>query len=114
MICALGKFLRTSATASHDAARVTVRGVDADDVAAGLQQRVDALVAIGADADRGADAQPAAVVLRRVRVLLRLLDVLDGDQALEQAVAVDHQQLLDAVLVQQLLGRLRASSPRRS
>ena len=33
MICALGKFWRTSATACDDAARVAVRGVDADDVA---------------------------------------------------------------------------------
>ena len=74
-----------------------MRGVDADDVAAGRQQRVDALVAIGADADGGADAQAAEVVLGGERVLLRLLDVLDGDEALQLAAAVDDQQLLDAV-----------------
>ena len=44
-------------------------------------------------------------------MLLRLLDVLDGDEALELAAAVDDQQLLDAVLVQQLLGGLRALVP---
>jgi hypothetical protein len=44
---------------------------------------------------------------RRQRVGLGLLDVLDRDEALEAAVAVDHQQLLDAVLVQQLLGASR-------
>ena len=87
-----------------------MRGVDADDVAAGLQQRVDALVAIGADADRAADAQAAEVVLGGERVLLRLLDVLDGDEALEQPAAVDDQQLLDAVLVQQLLRGLDAGA----
>ena len=32
-----------------------------------------------------------------------LLDVLDGDQALELAPLVHHEQLLDPVLVQQLL-----------
>src|SRR5688572_1146250 len=90
----------------HDVARVAVRGVDADDVAAGLDQPVDTFVAIGTDADGAADAQLAAVVLRRVRVLLRLLDVLDGHQALEEPGRIDHEQLLDAVLVQQLLGAL--------
>ena len=35
---------------------------------------------------------------------LRLLDVLDGDQADASAGVVDDQQLLDAVLVQQPLG----------
>ncbi len=41
--------------------------------------------ASAAHADGGADAQPAALVLARVRVLDLLLDVLDGDQALEEA-----------------------------
>ena len=36
---------------------------------------------VRADADRGADAQPAVRVLRRVREVDALLDVLDGDQA---------------------------------
>ncbi|MEU2380726.1 hypothetical protein ABZ556_00005, partial [Micrococcus luteus] len=36
--------------------------------------------------DGAADEQPALVVLRGVRVLLRLVEVLDGDQA-GQAVA---------------------------
>ena len=46
------------------AGRVTVRGVDADDVAARGDQRLDARVAIGADADRRADAETAALVVR--------------------------------------------------
>ena len=41
-----------------------------------------------------------------VRVLLRLLDVLDRDEADAAVLVVDHQQLLDAVLVQQPLGLL--------
>src|SRR3712207_7512179 len=44
--------------------------------------------------DRGADAEPAALVLRRVRVLRLLLDVLVGDQPLEAPVGVDHGELL--------------------
>jgi hypothetical protein len=42
-----------------------------------------------------------------VRVLLGLLDVLDRDQPLQVAAAVDDQQLLDPVLVQELLGPLQ-------
>src|SRR5262249_11695664 len=67
----------------EDALRVAVRGVDDDDVAAGGEERLDARLAIGADADRGADPQAAVLVLAGERVLLRLLDVFDGDEAAE-------------------------------
>jgi hypothetical protein len=56
-----GDELRLREVAAHvrdrleHALRVTVGGVDADDVAARLEQGVDPLVAIGADADRRAD-----------------------------------------------------------
>ena len=60
-----------------------MRGVDAHDVAAGREQRLDARLAIAADADRRADAQAAEIVDRRGRMRLGLLDVADRDQALE-------------------------------
>ena len=44
---------------------MTVRGVDDDDVDARRDQRFDALLGVAADADRGADAQPAELVLAR-------------------------------------------------
>ena len=50
-------------------------------VDAGLDQRLDALFGALADADRRADAQPAELVLAGERMLGRLQDVLDGDQA---------------------------------
>ena len=43
------------------------------------------------------------LVLAGVRELLRLLDVLDGDEADAAVLVVDHDQLLDAVLVQEPL-----------
>ena len=52
------------------------------------------------------DAQPALLVLAGVREALRLLDVLDGDQADQPVVVVDDQQLLDPVLMQQPPGLL--------
>ena len=35
---------------------------------------------------------------------MRFLDVLDGDQAFEISVVVDHQEFFDSVLVEQYLG----------
>ena len=95
------------------AARVAVRRVDDEHVGARRDQRLRALERVRADADRGADAQPALRVLRRERELDPLLDVLDRDQALEHAVGVDDGQLLDPVAVQELLGLLERRPDRR-
>src|SRR5205823_14770806 len=80
--------------------RVAVRRVDDQYVRSGLCQRSGAVVRIVADADGGADAQTPLIVLRRARKLDLLADVLDGDQALEPPLGVDHGQLLDLVPVQ--------------
>jgi hypothetical protein len=61
-----------------------------------------AAASAAADPDGRADAEPAQPVLARVRVLDELLDVLDGNQALQPELAVHHQQLLDLVLVEHL------------
>ena len=66
--------------------------------------------ASGAHSDRRADPKPALVVLRRVRVLDPLRDVLDRDQALEPPVGVDHRELLDLVAMEDLLGLLERRS----
>ena len=81
---------------------VAVRGVDHQHVDVGGDQRLGALDGVAGGADGGAAAQPAERVLAGVRVLDRLLDVLDGDQALEAERLVDDQQLLDLVAVQDL------------
>ena len=75
-------------------------------------QRLGPLDRVLRDADRRAAAQPAERVLRRVRILDRLLDVLDGDQALQPEVAIDDQQLLDLVLVQNLARRVERRADR--
>ena len=90
-------------TTSSTPRRVAVRGVDDEDVDLGLDERRRALDRVRADADRSAHAQPAVVVLGRVRELDALLDVLDGDQPLETAVGVDDRKLLDPVAVQDRL-----------
>ena len=96
--------------AVEHALRMAVRGVDDDHVGARLDERLDALLGVGADADRGADAQPAELVLARVRVLGRLEDVLDGDEAAQLHVAVDDQHALEAVPVHQRLGRVEVGA----
>ena len=56
------------------------------------------------DGRRGGDAQPALLVLAGVRIGDRLLHVLHRDQPDAAVLVVDHQQLLDAVLVEEALG----------
>ncbi|MCY1292616.1 hypothetical protein D9M70_418500 [compost metagenome] len=85
---------------------MAVGGVDDDQVDAGVDQPLGALKAVIADRDGGGGAKAALRVLGGVRVELRLLDVLDGDQADAAAVGVDDQKLLDAVRVKEALGFL--------
>jgi hypothetical protein len=67
------------------------------------------LFGIAANADRRADSQAFAIVLACARIVARLLDILDRDQATQAERVVDDQHLLDAMLVQQrehfVLGR---------
>ena len=83
---------------------MAVRGVDHDQIDAGVDQLLGALIALVADRGGGGDAQAALLVLAGVRVGDRLLHVLDGDQADAAVLVVDDHKLLDAVLVQQALG----------
>ena len=69
-----------------------------------LTSSLRALQEIAGRADGRADTQTSLLVLGGVRVLEFLLDVLNGDQALEVVLVVDHQQFFHAVLVQDLLG----------
>src|SRR6185295_545391 len=81
---------------------MTVSRVYDEDVHVRGDERLGALERVASDTDRGAAAEPAERILRRVRVLHRLLDVLDGDEPLEPEVVIDDQQLLDFVPVEDL------------
>ena len=78
--------------------------VDDNHVDPGLEQRVHPLLPVRPHPHRGPHPQAAELVLAGVGVLLDLLDVLDGDEPLEVVVIVHHQELFDAVLVQEGLG----------
>gem|GEM_PF-2128641 len=89
-------------------------GVDRDHVDAAGHKALDALLEIGADADRGASQQPAALIGGGIRVIFLLLDVLDRDQAFENAGVVDKRQLLDAMFLEQHKGFIERGAYRRS
>ena len=55
-------------TASSTRCGMAVRGIDDDEVDAGVDQQLGALEALVADRGRGGDAQPALLVLAGVRV----------------------------------------------
>ncbi len=106
----VGEGLAQARAGLQHARAVAVGGVDHQDVDLGLDQRPGAIHRVGRGADRGADPQAAEIVLAGVGELVGLLDVLDGDQPVQRAVLVDHQQLLDPVAVEQRLGLLEGGS----
>jgi hypothetical protein len=82
------------------ARRMTMRGIDHDDVDAGLDQPLGALIAALADGGRGGNAQPALRILGGKRMRHGLFDVFHGDQSDAAILIVDDQKLLDTMLVQ--------------
>jgi hypothetical protein len=87
----------------EDPLRVAVGVVDDEDVALGRDEGPGPVEEVGADADGGADPQPAHTVLGRVGVLDPLEDVLVGDQPLEVVAVVDDEELFDLVIVEDFL-----------
>ena len=101
MTCRSPHFALMRAIMSSTPLRMAMRGIDHHHVDAGLAQRRDALERVLRRADRRADAQAARRILAGAREFRGLLEILHGDHAAQFFVAVDHQHLLDAVLVQQ-------------
>ena len=89
---------------------MAVRGIDHHQIDAGGDQRLGAGKALVADGRGGGDAQTALIVLAGIGIGHRLLDVLHRDEADAAVFVVYHQQLLDAALVQQLLGLVLADA----
>ena len=89
---------------------MAVGGVDDHEVYAGVDQQPGAIEALVPHGGRGGDAQPPLLVLAGVRIGDRLLDVLDRDQPDAAVPVVDHEELLDAVLVKEALGLVLADA----
>src|SRR5690349_4792259 len=97
----------------EDPLAMAMRRVHDDDVAPGIDQRLRAGAGIGCPAHGSRDAQPAMLVLVGVGVLPAFEDVLDGDQALEEALLIDDRQLFDAVFRENALGFIERCADRR-
>ena len=67
-------------------ARVGVRAVETEHIDLAFDERGAAIVEIAGDADGGRHPQATEVVLAGVGIVVRLLDVLDGDETLEAPV----------------------------
>ena len=78
-----------------------------DDVHPGLDQGLDPRLPVGAHPDGGPHPQAAELVLAGQGILADFFDVLDGDEPVEVAVVVHHQQFFNAVLMEQGLGLLQ-------
>ena len=94
------------------AGRVSVSAVDGQQVDLGSHQFLRALQEVAGRADGRAHAQAAVIVFGRGGILQALLNVFDRDQAFEVVGVVDHQQLLDAMLMQDGLGIVQRGADR--
>ncbi len=92
---------------------MAVRRINADDIHARCNQRRDALEHIMAHTNRRAAEQAAGGVLRGIRILLRLLNILDGNQATQMTLFIHQRELLDAMLGQNLARLLVGRAHRR-
>ena len=87
---------------------MTVGRINGNDINLGFDECRDTVEDIRRHTDRRAYAQSPVIILARVRKLPPLLDILEGNQATEQAVVVDNRELFNLMLLQNLLGFLVA------
>jgi len=77
-------------------------------------QRCCALQVISRRSNGSCNPQSSLLIFARVRILQFLLDVLDRDQPFQLVRIVHHQQLLYAMLMQNMLGLLQRRPYRHS
>ena len=76
-------------------------GVDDNQIAFGINQRLGICQALFAYGSRRCNAQPTGTVLGSVRIENGLLNILNGDQANAMIGIVDDEQLFYPPLMQQ-------------
>src|SRR2546428_10306123 len=83
---------------------MTMRRVDHETVNTSLDQFVGALAEVSGGANRRGHSQTTEIIFCRRRILDGLLYVLHRNETLDSLVAVNHEQLLNAMLLQDGLG----------
>jgi len=83
---------------------MAVRGIHHHDVHTGRNQGLGSGKASVPDRRGGGDAQAPCSSLQALGIGDLLLDVLDRDETDAAVILVDHQQLFDPMLMQELLG----------
>src|SRR5229473_6930124 len=83
---------------------MTMRRVDHETVHTSLDQFICALAEVARGANRRGHSQTTEIVFCRRRILDRLLYVLHRNETLDPFVAVNNEQLLNAMLLQYSLG----------
>ena len=89
---------------------VAVGGVDGEHVDPHGDEFRGTLEEVAGSADGAGDAQAAFFILGGIGIFQLLLNVFDGDEALELVGVVDDQQFLHAVLVEDFLGLLQSGA----
>ena len=85
---------------------MSVGRVQSENVHLSLYQLGHPFQYIRGSADGSAAQKPSILIPGGVGILNRLLDILNGDQALEASLAVHNGQLFNFMLSQDLLGLL--------
>src|SRR6516162_2733596 len=83
---------------------MTMRGIDHHQIDAGVDQPLTALESLVPNRGCGSNAQTALLILAGIGMGDGLLHVLHGDEAYTAILAVDDEELLDAVLMEKPLG----------
>ena len=90
--------------AVQDVLGVAVRRVENERVRTRREKRASAFHDVLRHADGGGAEKTALGILRGVRILIGLFDVLDRDEAAEFEIAVDDRELLDLVAAEDVAG----------
>ena len=88
-------------------------GIKDQKVRTGFHQSTRSLLHVRTNPDGRTDAQAPTAILGCQRELDLFLDVLDSDEALENPVVIDNQQLLDFVTAKDFLGLIESNADRR-
>jgi len=88
------------------------RGVDKNGIGSRLDDAFGPFEIVFPDPDRGSDAEAAVLIFGGVEEHVALFDILRGDETGKAAILVDEGQLLDAIVMQDTAGLVKAGLDR--